>query len=120
MIIVGLIHLLPLAGVTGTEKLTALYGIPISGPDMEILLRHRAVLFGLFGGFIIYAALNPKVRMLGIIAGFLSVISFLVLARLVGGYNESIQRVFAADVAAFVLLCISLVLTLAQRSSQAE
>ncbi len=56
LIVVGVIHLLPLVGVIGPEKLSALYGIQIADPNLAILMRHRAILFGLFGIFMCYAA----------------------------------------------------------------
>jgi hypothetical protein len=59
--VVGMIHLLPLAGVLGAARLEALYGVAVDGSDLEILLRHRAVLFGLLGAFLVVAALPPRV-----------------------------------------------------------
>ena len=47
LVIVGIIHLLPLSGVLSESRLTVLYGIPFDEPNLEILMRHRAVLFGL-------------------------------------------------------------------------
>lgn len=49
LIVVAVIHLLPLSGVLSGERLAALYGIPFNEPNLEIVMRHRAVLFGLLG-----------------------------------------------------------------------
>jgi len=51
LIIVAVIHLLPLSGVLSGKRLTALYGLSFQEPNLEILMRHRAVLFGLLGVF---------------------------------------------------------------------
>lgn len=104
LIIVSIIHLLPLSGVLGSERLTMLYGIPFDEPNLVILMRHRAVLFGLLGLFLLFAAFRPAYQILAFIAGFVSVISFLWLAWSVGGYNAQIARVFTADVIALVCL----------------
>ena len=106
LLVVAIIHLLPLTGVLGPERLAALYGLPINEPNLEILMRHRAVLFGLLGVFLAYAAFVPAYRNVAFVAGFVSVLSFLYLAYSVGGYNAQIARVFTADVVALVCLLI--------------
>jgi hypothetical protein len=106
LIIVGIIHLLPLSGVLGTERLAGLYGLSFEDTNLAILMRHRAVLFGLLGLFLIYAAFRPSVQPLAFIAGFASVISFLALAHSVGGYNAGIARVVAADWVALACLVV--------------
>ncbi len=68
--VVGIIHLMPVTGVIGNEQLATLYGILIDEPNLEILMRHRAVLFGLLGVFLLYAAFQPALRTLAIVAGF--------------------------------------------------
>ena len=47
-----------------------LYGIPIDEPNLAILMRHRAVLFGLLGVFMLIAAFRPLYQPLALIAGF--------------------------------------------------
>ncbi len=106
LIIVGIIHLLPVIGVLSSERLTALYGISFSDPNTEILMRHRAVLFGLLGLFLLYAAFQPSLQVIAFVAGLVSVLSFLVLAWSIGGYNAQVARVFTADIVALVCLII--------------
>lgn len=106
LVVVGVIHLLPLSGVLGTERLAALYGMPFNEPNLAILMRHRAVLFGLLGLFLVYAAFQSALQTLAFIAAFASVTSFLWLAWSVGGYNTQLERVFIADVVALVCLVI--------------
>lgn len=104
LVIVGIIHLLPLVGVLGADRLTSLYGVAFVEPDTVILMRHRAVLFGLLGGFLVYAAFRPPLRLAALIVGFISVVSFLYLAWAVGDYNDAIARVVAADLVALACL----------------
>ena len=106
LVLVAIIHLLPLSGVLGPEQLSVLYGVSVNDPNLEILMRHRAVLFGLLGIFMLYAAFRPAVQMPAFSAGFVSVTSFLGLAWSIGGYNDQIARVFAADMAALACLIV--------------
>jgi hypothetical protein len=104
--VVGIIHLLPLTGVLSVSRLQALYGVTITDPNLEILMRHRAVLFGILGAFLIYAAFRPGLQLAALIAGAVSVVSFLVIAGMIGGYNTGITRVVTADIVAVVCLMI--------------
>jgi hypothetical protein len=106
LLVVALIHLLPLSGVFGTTRLTALYGIPFDEPNLAILMRHRAILFGLLGAFLVFAAFRPDFQVAAFAAGFVSVVSFLYLAWSGGSYNAQIGRVFTADVIALVCLVV--------------
>jgi hypothetical protein len=72
-------------------------------------MRHRAVLFGLLGLFLIVAAFRPMLRTAAFIAGLISVVSFLWIAAIVGNYNEQIGRVVTADVIALGCLLLGFV-----------
>ena len=107
LVVVGVIHLLPLSGVLGPARLGVLYGLAFDDPNLAILMRHRAVLFGLLGAFLVYAAFRPVLQPLAFIAGFISVGSFLWLAWSTPGYNASIGRVVAADWVALACLLVA-------------
>jgi hypothetical protein len=49
LVLSGLIHLLPLAGVAGPSRVAGMYDVRLDGPDLAVLLVHRAVLFALLG-----------------------------------------------------------------------
>ena len=106
LIIAGIIHLLPLSGVLGADRLSALYGTTLSDPNLVILMRHRAVLFGMLGLFFIFAAFRPKFQPLAFVVGFASVISFLWLAWSTGNYNMQINRIVVADLIALGSLIV--------------
>ena len=106
LVVVAIIHLLPLSGVLGGERLVALYGLSFNDPNLAILMRHRAVFFGLLGLFLLFAAYRPQYQAIAFIAGFVSVVSFLWLAWSVGGYNTQVARVFMADIVALACLII--------------
>jgi hypothetical protein len=109
LVIAAVIHLLPLSGVIGVQRLELLYGTPIMDPNLEILMRHRAVLFGMLGMFLLFAAFRPQLQVPAFVLGSTSVLSFLWLAWSVGGYNAHIGRVFAADIVALVALVVGAV-----------
>lgn len=106
LVIAGIIHVLPLAGVMGSDRLAALYGLDFSDPNLAILMRHRAVLFGLLGVFLIYAAFRPSHQPVAFAAGLISAAAFLGLAWATGGYNALMARIVAADIVALVCLAI--------------
>lgn len=108
LILAGVINTLPLMGVLGAERLQALYAMPFEDANLRILMRHRAVLFGLLGGAMIAAAFIPHWRAPLAIAGLVSMVSFIVLAQLEGGGNAAIRRVVVADVIAIVPLLAAL------------
>jgi hypothetical protein len=106
-VVAAVIHILPLSGVLGSDRLVSLYGVVVDDPNLEILLRHRAVLFGVLGFFFLIAAFRPSLQTAAFVVGFVSVVSFLLLAWSVGGYNAQIARVFWADIIALASLVIS-------------
>ena len=111
LIVVGLIHLLPVAGVLGAPQLQRMYGVMVADPNLLILLQHRAVLFAIVGGLLLAAAIRPVWRPLAIAVGLVSVGSFLLIAWLAGDYNAQLARVAAIDIAALVLLVLAALLS---------
>ena len=110
LIVAGLIHLLPLGGVLGAQRLAALYGLSFEEPNLLLLMRSRAVLFGLLGALLVYAAFRPALQPLALFAGLVSVLSFLALAWSSPGYNQALRRVVIADWVALACLASALLL----------
>lgn len=112
LLVAGAIHLLPLVGVLGGERLNALYGIALDEPNLQILMRHRAVLFGLLGVLLVAAAFIPALRGAALVGGLVSVLAFLLLAWNTTVYNEALRRVVVADWIALACLVPALALHL--------
>lgn len=104
LIVAGVINFLPVVGVLGPERLKSLYGVPFGDPNLIILMRHRALLFGLLGGFMIWSAFRPSTQWLAVAAGLISMVGYIVIAWQVGGYNDQLRRVIQIDVAATAAL----------------
>ncbi len=100
LIVAGVIHLLPLVGLRGSVALGRLYGFEVSDPNLQIVLQHRALLFGLLGALLIGAAFVPRYQALAVGAGLISAGGFIVIAFLVGEFDPAIRRVVVADVVA--------------------
>lgn len=115
LLVAALIHLVPLVGVLGPAQLQSLYGIDASAPDLAILMRHRAVLFGLLGAFLVLAAFRKALQPLAFVAAFASVGSFLLLAWSVGGYGPEVARVVQADLFVLAVLVVGAVAWRLQR-----
>ncbi|MEH6405587.1 MAG: hypothetical protein V7750_19605 [Sneathiella sp.] len=110
MLVVATIHILPIIGFVGIDRLAALYEIKINDGNLEILMRHRAVLFGILGGFLAYAAFTPSNQPLAFLAAGISLLSFLFLTFSVGEFNDAIQKVVIVDIVALVCLFGAIVL----------
>ena len=106
LILVAVVHVLPIMGVFAASKLAQLYGITVQDPNLELLLRHRAVLLGLLAVLLAFAAVCPELHRLALIAGFVSVVSFLVLAQRASSLNTGLTTVVRADWLALVLLVV--------------
>ena len=100
LLLAAVANLLPVVGVFSTSRLEGLYGVLIQEPNLAILMRHRAMLFAIVGGLLGLAAFHPPLRALGITAGLVSMLSFVAIAGLVGGYNPLLRRVVFVDLIA--------------------
>ncbi len=109
-IVVGLINLMPVAGVLSGELLARAYGIDAPHGDLEILMRHRALLFGIVGGLLLAAAFRRHLRFSAIVAGLVSMMGFVVLAWQTGGYGPELTRIVAIDVAGSAGLIVAALL----------
>ena len=100
----SLINLLPISGVLSADRLQTLYGVAFEDPNSVILMRHRALLLGLVGALLVAAAFHPPLRPAAVALGLASMLSFVVIARLAGGYNPQLRRVGLADLVGSALL----------------
>jgi hypothetical protein len=108
LVVVALIHLLPVLGVFGAARMERAYGVSLPGPDLAVLMRHRALLFGLFGAFMLAAAFVPGLQLPALLIALLSAGGFALLAFATPGRNNAITRIAWVDVAAVACALVGL------------
>lgn len=110
LFIAGLINFVPSMLAFLPNKIANSYGIEVPDASLELLLRHRAVLFGIVGGIMIFAALTKKYYNLASTIGLVSMISFLILFFLMeGSISKELEKVMKIDAIGIVILVVGLV-----------
>lgn len=117
LIVAGLIHIIPITGVLGADRLSVLYDVRIGDPNLVMLMRHRAVLLGLLGVLLIAAAFLPALRLPAVIGGVVSIVSFLVLAAMMNDRSIAITRIVYADWIALAALLPAIIMLVQQRGA---
>ena len=112
LLMVGIINLLPLIVFFDPSKTVKLYGVPIDGESLIILMRHRAVLLSLVGLLLILAAFKSEFRTAAIAAALISKFAFIFLTFTASDYTAEVKQVALIDVGAVVLLLTALAIQL--------
>lgn len=119
LVTIGLLNLYPVIGVISAEQLNVLYGISIDSPDLEILMRHRAVMLGLIGAFLLFAAVRSSLQMIAALVGFVSMSSFVILGYLSDEIGAEVNRVIVADIVGSALAAVVLIIIVKARRGAA-
>ena len=112
------IHVLPSVGVIGEGTLSRLYGADVADPNVVLLLRHRAVLFGLLGVGLAVAALRRAWHAVALAVALVSTATFIALAWATPGRTAQIDRVVLVDVVVVVLLAIAMVIRVRSQAGE--
>jgi len=110
LFLVGVINFLPIVGVLSLDKINQLYGLAVTDNNLAILLRHRALLFGLVGGFIFYSVFNPRYQVAAIVIAAISMLGYLYFFWSIASPNAALLRVAQVDMVGVVLLFAALVI----------
>ena len=110
LVIVGLINFLPVLGLLGVKNLETAYKISLPSGDLILLMQHRALLFGLLGGFILYSAFVPIYQNAAILLAAISMTGFAILVHVVGSSNPAILRILYIDYVGIFFLVIAIAL----------
>ena len=98
LLITGLVHILPFSFLFFTEQLQKSYGVDISDANLQLLLRHRAIFFGLIGVGMILSAIKKSFYGWASAIGLISMLSFVWLFYQIGGINQQLRFVMLIDV----------------------
>ena len=104
LFIVGTINLLPVIVFFDSSKTAKLYGVPIEGESLIILMRHRGVLLGLVSLALIFAVFKPEFRIFAVGIALISKLAFIFLTFTASNYTAEVRQVALIDVGAIVLL----------------
>jgi len=112
LLVAGVFHLLPAVGVLGAERLAGLYGFTLADPSLLLLMRHRALLFGLLGAFALHAAWSPPLQIWALAIALASTAGFAALAVQAQSLSPALRQVMRIDVGLAIALVVALVLRL--------
>jgi hypothetical protein len=101
---VGVVNALPMVAAFEPSLLQRLYGLSVVDPNLLVLLRHRAVLFGLLGLLLMAAAFDAKLYNVAVVGGLVSMLAYVLIAWQTGGYNAQMNTVVIVDAVASVVL----------------
>ncbi|WP_373513396.1 hypothetical protein [Persicitalea sp.] len=111
LVVVGIINILPGILAFLPSKISKSYGIEIPNVNFELLLRHRAAMFGLIGGIMIYSAISKRLYEVSTFIGLFSMGTFIILYFVLGNsVNIELKKVMLFDIVAIVILLLGYVL----------
>jgi hypothetical protein len=108
LFVVGIINILPIMVFFDPTKTAKLYGFPLEGESLTILMRHRGILLSLIGFALITAAFKSEYVILAVGLALISKITFIFLTFTSASYTTEVQKVALIDVGSIVLLLIAL------------
>lgn len=108
LFIVGIVNLLPIIVFFDPSKTVKLYGIPLEGENLTVLMRHRGVLLAIVGIALIAAVFKTDYRVLAVVLALISKFAFIFLTFTAPDYSSEIKQVALIDVGAIVLLAVVL------------
>ena len=107
LFLIGIVNLLPSILAFLPHKISGAYGVAVPDSNYELLFRHRAVLFGIIGGIMLFSAITKRHYAIAVMVGLLSMVSFILLYFLMdGNVNTALTKVMKVDVVAVIILLI--------------
>ena len=118
LFIVGVINFLPLMGLFSAVQLSQAYGVELASNELQVLMRHRALLFGILGGFMFFSLFKPKMQLPAMIMTGCSMLGFLGLILLTGDINDELVTITQVDVAGILFLSLAAIMKYISRNEE--
>ena len=119
-LIAGLINFAPVVGVISDELIATAYGIDVTHRELSLLLRHRALLFGIVGGLLLVAAFRPNLRPVASACGFISMVGFALLHMIIEPEAIELKKVLELDFVGLVALTGAVMLPKLQETQKED
>ena len=100
---VGVMQLVPGLGVFRRD-FHSIYGVDVSGSDLLVLMRNRAVYIGGVGALLVVSAFRPQLRLAAIALSAVTLGSYVVLAAMAGPEGARLRQLMVIDIVLVVLL----------------
>ncbi|WP_330231692.1 hypothetical protein OHA40_03840 [Nocardia sp. NBC_00508] len=100
----GALNAVPVLGAVSPEWAESAYGVGLA--DIEVLMRHRGVLFAIVGGGLLVAVARPRLRVAAVTANAVSYAGFVLIAVLERPISPELARIARYDVAGLVALAM--------------
>lgn len=104
LFMVAVINFLPLMGLFSAAQLSQAYGVVLGSQELEVLMRHRALLFGILGGFMFFALFKPQWQVPAMVMTGVSMLGFVFLIWITGDINDELMKITLVDVAGIICL----------------
>lgn len=104
----GAVNMLPVVGALSASSVSRLYAVDVPDADLELMLRHRAILLTIVGCLLVAAAFRSELRVAAAAAGLASMGAYVVLACAIPGANANLMRVAHVDIMGVVILITAL------------
>ena len=104
LLLAALVNLGPMVGLLGARQLNKFYGLDFTEPTLLVLMRHRAVLFGIVGGLLTAAVFYRELQNVAAAIGLVSMLSFVAIAAQENHQSPKLRRVSIIDVVTSIAL----------------
>ncbi len=119
LFLASLVNLMPFLLSFLPGRISVAYGVEVPNANYELLLRHRAVFFGIVGVLMLYSAVKRIHYSIAIIIGIISMASFVLMYFIIGQpINAELTRVMYIDmITCCILLAVAIMYYLKNKNT---